>query len=79
MSQANPLRAGHFFTRWLGRPRSRSSLPWVIDHREDGRWIEYGRHVSKSEATSVVTRLVAEGRGETASFRVVKRPIADPN
>jgi hypothetical protein len=76
MSGGNPFRSGHFFTRWLVRPHARETLPWAVDrHEAGGGWIEFGRHASKREAQESVTRSVADGAGDRASFRVVKRPI----
>jgi hypothetical protein len=56
-------------SRWL-----ESDLPWVIDHRDGKRWVEFGRHASRREAEAMVARLVSRGRGESSSFRVAYRP-----
>jgi hypothetical protein len=62
-------------SRWLGHREPDHELPWVVDQRDGGRWVEYGRYASKHEAESFVARFVADGRGEASGFRVQTRPI----
>jgi hypothetical protein len=61
--------------RWLGHRERDDELPWVVDQRDGGRWVEYGRYASKQEAESFVRRFVANGRGEASGYRVQARPI----
>jgi hypothetical protein len=74
MSWTNPARSFFNVGRWFGGRGSPTEMTWVIDRRDGERWVEYGRRSSRHEAEETVARLVSEGRGDAATYRVSDRP-----